>query len=110
MDNQFLKWIIGILISAGGVWGGYFFGNKKKIAEIGKIDRESDKIFEETESLKIFNHKATLEIHKIVVIELKSHLEMFHKKCQDLTEENFLCEEKRKKLEERIRILEQKNI
>lgn len=109
MDNQFLKWIIGIIISVAGAIGGYFYGRKKHNAETRKISLESDKIFEETESLKIFNQKHTLEIHKIVVVELKRHLDMFHKKCKNLELENEICEKKRKTLEERVRILEQKN-
>lgn len=109
MDNQFVKWIIGILMTTGGIFGGYLFGRKKSNAETKKISMESDKIFEETESLKIFNNKKNLEIHKIVVEELKSYLEIFLIKCRELTIENDICEEKRKKLEEIIRILEQKN-
>lgn len=109
MDNQFIKWIIGILMSAGGVIGGYLFARKKNKAETNKISIESGKILEETESLKIFNNKHTLEIHKIVVEELKSYLEIFLTKCRDLTKENEICEEKRKKLEERVKTLEQKN-
>lgn len=109
MDNQFVRWIIGILISVGGVMAGYLFARKKNNAETNKISIESGKILEETESLKIFNSKHTLEIHKIVVEELKSYLEIFVIKCRQLSIENDVCEEKRKKLEEIIRILEQKN-
>lgn len=115
MDDKIMKWIAGIVGGAFITSIGYFFGVKKRGAETSKILTESSKIIEETESLKLFNQKATLEIHKIVVVELKSHLESISQIKEQMSKEikllklhNVECEERAHELENRIKILESK--